>query len=148
MREAVGGTWIFTIVIVFIVLFSSYLAISINYSKAFRVKNGIINIIEQNEGMNSKARTKIAEYLKGYGYNVYGKCPSNSDIKYTGYEPSLNKTSYKYCVAKKTSNSDNFEKTYYTVAVYFRLDLPIVGNIFTFPVTGETKAVYFANDKK
>ena len=47
MREAIGGTWIFSIVIVFIVLFTSFLAISVNYSKAFRVKNGIINIIEK-----------------------------------------------------------------------------------------------------
>ena len=42
MREAIGGTWLLTIVLVFIVLFSSFLALSINYSKAFKVKNGIV----------------------------------------------------------------------------------------------------------
>jgi hypothetical protein len=45
MREAIGGTWIFSIVIVFIVLFSSYLAISVNYSKAFKVKKVIYQVL-------------------------------------------------------------------------------------------------------
>ena len=63
MREAIGGTWLFTIVIVFIVLFSSYLAISVNYSKAFKVKNGIVDLIEQNEGLSSETQTQISNYL-------------------------------------------------------------------------------------
>ena len=50
MRESIGGTWLVGIVIVFIVIFTSYLALSVNYSKAFKVKNGIIEIIEENEG--------------------------------------------------------------------------------------------------
>lgn len=143
MREAVGGTWIFGIVMVFIVMFSSYLAISINYSKAFRVKNGIINIIEQNEGMSSSTKTKIREYLNNYGYSVYGKCPTNTGLTFTGYDTNVANTGSKYCVAVKTKDDGNLKKTYYTVVVFFRLDLPIVGNIFTFPVSGETKAVYF-----
>ncbi len=143
MREAIGGAWIFTIVIVFIVLFSGYLAVSVNYSKAFRVKNGIINIIEQNEGMNSKARTEISEYLDGYGYFVYGNC---KDAK--GYDELVGgQKKYRYCVSTKAKGEGTFKKTYYYVTVYFKLDLPIFGSLFTFPVTGESKAVYFANDK-
>ena len=35
MREAIGGTWLFGLVLTFIVFFASFLAVSINYSKAF-----------------------------------------------------------------------------------------------------------------
>ena len=50
MKESIGGTWLIGIVALFIVLFSAFMAYSINYTKAFRAKNGIIDLIEQNEG--------------------------------------------------------------------------------------------------
>lgn len=50
MREAIGGTWLFGIVITFIVMFTSFLAYSISYTKAFNLKNEIINLIERNDG--------------------------------------------------------------------------------------------------
>ncbi len=142
MREAIGGSWIFTIVVVFIVLFSSYLAISVNYSKAFKVKNRIITIIEQNEGLNSAAQGDINNYLSGVGYFVYSSC-SPGEI---GYEKNNTNTGYRYCVSKRESGAGTLKKTYYKVRVFFRLDLPVIGGLFVFPVTGETKAVYFAND--
>ena len=50
MREAIGATWIFGIVIVFIVVFTGYLAFSVNYAKAFAMKDSIIDIIEKHNG--------------------------------------------------------------------------------------------------
>ena len=66
MREAFGGSWLLGFVALFIVLFSAYLAVSINYTKAFKAKNKIINIIEQNEGMSKSVgdvRNKTDEEL-------------------------------------------------------------------------------------
>lgn len=56
MREAIGGTWLFGLVILFIALFASFLAYSISYTRAFNVKNEIINLIERNEGFTSCVR--------------------------------------------------------------------------------------------
>ena len=50
MKDAMGGTWLTGLVIIFIALFAGFLAYSISYTKAFRTKNEIINIIEKNEG--------------------------------------------------------------------------------------------------
>ena len=144
MREAIGGTWIFSIVIIFIVLFTGYLAVSVNYSKAFKVKNGIINIIEHNEGLNTTAQSEIDNYLGGVGYYVYSTCTTSSNEK--GYGPNTTNTGYRYCISKRESGEGTFRKTYYKVRVFFRIDLPVFGSILVFPVTGETKAVYFAND--
>jgi len=50
VREAIGGTWLFGLVLTFIVFFASFLAVSINYSKAFNVKNNIVDLIGKYEG--------------------------------------------------------------------------------------------------
>ena len=47
MRESMGGTWLFGIMALFIVLFSGFIAYSISYTKAFKTKNQIINLIEK-----------------------------------------------------------------------------------------------------
>lgn len=151
MRESIGGTWIFSLVIIFIVLFSGYLAVSVNYSKAFKVKNGIVAIIEENEGLNSDAQEEISTYLNGMGYYVYGTCQRSNEASEDekGYEPKdAQSGKYKYCIkiTKPEGNNQVIPKAYYTVKVFFRLDLPILGDLFTFPISGETKAVYFAND--
>ena len=143
MRESIGGTWIFSLVIVFIVLFTGYLAVSVNYSRAFKVKNGIINIIEENEGHSSNAEEEITSYLNGSGYFVFGSCASNE----TGYgRQSSQSNKFRYCVSKVPNNETTIPSTRYYVRVFFRLDLPVFGDLLTFPITGEIKAVYFAND--
>ena len=47
MRDAFGGTFMIKLGLVFLVVYVSFMAVAINYAKAFRVKNQIINIIEQ-----------------------------------------------------------------------------------------------------
>ena len=85
MRESIGGAWLFGIVITFIFMFSAFLAYSVSYAKAFNVKNEVINIIEQNMGINdpdkdyndvnenevdtNKAHWKIYRTIKNAGYN-------------------------------------------------------------------------------
>ena len=46
------------------VAINGYLAYSVNYTRAFRVKNGIINILEQYEGHTEEAKDQIAEYVQ------------------------------------------------------------------------------------
>lgn len=154
MRESIGGAWLVGIVITFVVLFTSYLALSVNYSKAFKVKNEIISLIEENEGLTEKTQEKIVKYLNSTGYYVYGKCADTGDDyldgavngKLTGYEKQGNADKYKYCVYARSIEGDTLNRKYYRVTVFFKFDIPILDNAFTFPVTGESKAVYFAKD--
>ena len=48
MREVIGGTWLTQLVIVIMFVFVAFLALSMNYSKAFRVKNEVISFVEKN----------------------------------------------------------------------------------------------------
>ena len=59
MRESIGGTWLFSIVITFIALFSAFLAYAISYTKAFNVKGEILNLIERNEGWTSSTNADL-----------------------------------------------------------------------------------------
>ena len=63
-------------------------------------------------------------------------------------------SNYSFCL-KEVKASDSYTHavsgefvyvSYYKVKVFFRLDLPVLGDIFTFPVTGQTKAIYYAKD--
>ena len=49
MRDSFGGVFMFRLMIVFIFIFVSFTAVSLNYAKSFRVKNKVIDFIEQNE---------------------------------------------------------------------------------------------------
>ena len=146
MREAIGGTWLFGLVITFIVFFASFLAVSVNYSKAFNVKNNVVDLISKYEGNNCNARKKIGTYLSDVGYLVTGNCGT----EYTPYDLNGNKVNNGrgyYCIAKEdTKGATDINKSYYRVVVFFRVDLPIVGNLTTFRIKGETESIFYATD--
>ena len=149
MREAIGGTWLFGLVITFIVFFASFLAVSINYSRAFNIKNEIVNIISKYEGDTPDSRKAIADYLNNSGYLVPGKCPESDEKgSYIGYDnkgdkvEGENSLSY-FCIKKWSGNNSSIERAYYSAVIFFRIDLPIVGSLTTFSIKGETEPVFF-----
>ena len=157
MREAIGGAWLTGIVVLFIVLFSAFLAISVNYTKAFRAKNKIINLIEENEGFSitryssldsidlatlrqsNRTEDKVYAYLKDAGSatavkkngTYVFKCPDGSNPREGGY-----------CVKKVASS----QGSYYKVTTFIKIELPLISNTFTVPISGDTKVLYFTND--
>lgn len=148
MREAIGGTWLFGLVITFIVFFASFLAVSINYSKAFHVKNNVVDLISKYEGNNCKARNKISEYLRTSGALVTGKCPSDYDGYNLAGEKVDNGKAY-YCVSSDSTDSSTFmSKQFYRVIVFYKIDLPMLGNIATFKIKGETETIIYPKDDK
>ncbi len=120
MRESIGATFLIKIMIIFIVLYNSLLAIAVNYAMVFRVKNRVINLIEQYEGCNS-AKGYIKEYISKVGY-YRGASSNKKQYEITAHSASLG--------------------TYYTVTTYISFEFPIVRNIVNFPIRGETKVIY------
>ena len=49
MRDAFGGLFMIRLMLVFIVIYVAFAAISLNYAKAFRIKNKVISYIEEND---------------------------------------------------------------------------------------------------
>ena len=165
MRESIGATWIMIVVMLFITLFSAYLAFSINYSKAFKVKDGIISRIEKFNGLKPETFTDIDEYLREIGYTSKGRCDmfvSDQKVKYMGVnidEPIDNlaifkdgqtsKTEYNYCIGRVFSYDPIGQMTasYYNVVVFYSLSLPMINDMFNFYISGDTSNIYYPTDK-
>lgn len=155
MREAMGGAWLLGVVLVFIILFSGFLAISINYSRAFSVKNEIISYIERNEGFTTSSNStynctdkstqcQIQKYLKETSYwisdNKSITCPKAFG---TGSNTQYAKAGG-YCVKKVcTRNVNGGNSTYYTVATFVRIELPVIWSAFNVPITGQTMSIVY-----
>ena len=75
MREVTGSTWVFQLIIIFILIFACFLCLVINYSKAYRVKNEVLSIIQKYEGIYSNSAGIINNYLRGESYVTTGSCP-------------------------------------------------------------------------
>ena len=152
MKESIGGTWLLGLVVVFIVLFASFIAVAINYTKAFRVKNEIINIIERDEGFITEkdanggqtTEEKISDYLDRIGYNrgdLNIGCPKEiyGDDAKTG---DGNNYCYKLITTSEYSPG-SVKQGYYKLSSFVIIDLHMLfDGSFTVPVSGETKLLH------
>lgn len=160
MKESIGASWLLTIVLVFIALFSGYLAFSVNYSKAFRVKDGIVDRLEKYNGPNNKSLEEIAEFIGEVNYTSKGKCDSISGddrLPSMGVVvgdlhpdiPASENDTYHYCIQRIKAYSPNdgqLTSSYYRVVVFFSLSLPIFNIGSTFHVDGETINIQYPED--
>lgn len=164
MRASVGSMWIFSICLTFIILFTAYLAISVNYAKAFRIKNNIIDKIEENEGYTVSLQKSIDDYLTNQGYNAYGVCDPyvSADGKKDDWvleeclkygEVPTNMCSV--CLYRSVADNQKdpvikANRSYYRVVTFFNFDLPVIrGALPSFQVAGQSRYIYdFANAGK
>ena len=129
MRESFGGAFIINLLLIFVVVFVSFMALAISYSKAFRIKNQVINIIEQNQYSDgdSETKVKIDEYLTSVAYSV-------KDVTCEG-----NLTNNGACIV---SLGDDTTGPYYKVTTYIKVDFPFFGINLVVPISGETKIIH------
>lgn len=150
MKDAIGGSMLLNLVIIFtsivILLFVGILA----YTKAYRVKNKIIEIIESNNGqidenddkmMDEFVLDQINTELGKVGYRIStapstAKCIASSSRKQC--ESNLNYEGYNYCVCKQKSSNEGIS---YEVITYVHFAFPVIGDLLTFPVRGETRVL-------
>lgn len=164
MKEAIGGTWLFGIIITFIVFFTTYLSMSTNYAKSFKVKDEILITIEHYKGVNQQSLSRINSYLKEIGYFSSGECESvggdNAETrknfsKWLGFN--TNSTSYgstnnaNYCIRRsKFASGDNDaghpRSAHYQVIVFFSVDWPVVGMLLNVKIEGETSIIHMNTD--
>lgn len=156
MRESIGGIQLFSIVVVLILLFSGVMALTINHSNAFTVKDKIVQIIEKYESFDitkdcthgcNPALQDITEMLVLDSYRQEGPCNRQDyepnqigAYRRDGIHSSGNNPS-SFCIYKIKSEG-NIESYYYKVEVFYGLDIPILKSVFRLKVTGETKKLY------
>ena len=143
MRDAFGSTFMFKLIIIFIVFYVTFATIAVCYAKAFRIKNGLINHIEQkelkldvtNRGSVKRFTDEVDAYLSSKNYDlgtVHGKaledCNSQSDIY---PDKTVIFTGNGACVVA------NGER--YIISVYIPIVMPAKLFNGAIPVRGETR---------
>ena len=135
MRNAIGNALLFNIVITMIILIIAFLAGSLSYTKAFRVKNNILNSVEKNNGYNQE---EIDALLSEVGYRVNSQGMQNCEVLGKGGVVLNTASNYRYCIVKYTVTHG----VYYGVTAYMYFDIPLINSLLEFPVYGESKVIY------
>lgn len=155
MRTAISGTWVYAIVLIFMVILIAYVAITINYANTFEMSSDVIKIIEEGEGYNNRTRTKIEKYLRGNNQSAKHACNLNTlnkgcvigvdgtnITKITG----VNSGKYDYCMSRTKTTVQGKTTYYYQVSLFFNFSLPVLGDMWSFNVPGETAGMTYVTD--
>ncbi len=113
MRESIGGTMLFWIVLFFMSIFIAFMASIIKYARVYKVKNTMINYIERSEGVFSSE--ELENELVNLGYK-----------------------SGKYVICRYNPSSSG---GYYYLKLYATFEIPIVGVSFDVKIKGETRTI-------
>lgn len=135
MKEAIGTSMVFNLILIFVGIFIALLVGSLAYSKGFKVRNKIIDLIERNEGYNDTAKAQIDQNMGDIGYYIMINRTCES---YNGVEPLPNNSPYRYCVYEYSTSKGK----YYGVKVFIHFDFPIIGNFIEIPLYGETRIIF------
>lgn len=156
MRDSINGLWLIGIVMTLMVFIIAFVAISLNYSNAYRMKSEMVNAIEQYNGINGNTISKLDGIANSYGYRTTKRCAKKDGIDVIGikdgYVTKNPSEPQNYCIYR-TSYDKGCNSVYtcdtrymYNVDVFFTFDLPLFGNLFTFTVGGETKELLYPDE--
>lgn len=146
MRESLGGSLLLNLVIIFAGIVMVFFVGILSYSKAYRIKNRIIEVIEKHEKYDESVAKELASDLQAAGYStaasncdkIRENLVSGTNPKYDGtkLKENLNSFGYNYCVFESENTKNG---NYYVVITFTRFEFPVIDELLTFPVYGETK---------
>ena len=140
MKKAVGGAYVYNLVIIFLLIMLGFFLALFSYTKAYRVSKSVITIIENHSGYNSETKKDINTYLDTMGYNKFDitvdKCPEQKTSKGT---KAVAKEAFSGLCIYEISNDKNYVS--YGVLSYMIIDLPLI-DIIKIPIYGETERIY------
>ena len=104
MKASISNTWLLMLIVIFTFIFAGYMAVTISYTHAFKLKNEALTIVEKHRGMTNKVGENIQSsinpgetvvgklgtlqtinaYLVGMSYKIKHHCPS-PDNAVSGY---------------------------------------------------------------
>ena len=155
MRDAFGGAFMIKLLIVFIVIYIGFIAIALNYAKAFKVKNKVISYIEENEitNISSMSANDFNKMQEFFDTEILGKDNYMTNISCTTKSGTIEYCQNGIRIVKHSPEGSNKEGEYYTVTTTFGWSIPFLnvllrlndqdGNV-TFgrwEISGETRTI-------
>lgn len=142
MKESIASTYIYNIILIFMVIVFAFVMGTIVYYKSFKTNKNILDIIEKYEGYNDLAKGEIDEKLRSIGYGLKGDgvCPTKAGQ--TAISPISN--DYKYCIYYFSNDTkDNSDQFYsYGVITYITFDFPLVNIFIKIPIYTKSNRIY------
>ena len=155
MREATGNALLTMIVAATITIILTFFVGTLSYSKSYKIKNYIIDQIEENSGWDSELGQNIDEYLKDVGYNVKGNLNCDSELsrlknskeqKLPTYCKTIyHNSSYNYCIFQC---DETLAYRYYVVLTFMKFDFPVISDTLRLDVMGQTKNFYISGGEE
>lgn len=151
MKEAIGQVYALQIILAFVILLNGYMAYSVNYARAFRVKNQIVDIIEEYEGPNNEeAIDKINTIIDQMTYEVPQRLVNNFKSRYSDENSGEPNCQNGWCYIEHNVSIDDADGErngkYYSVVTFVNIDIPVINNIIGLgdflSVYGETRTIY------
>ena len=147
MKEVSSTTWSFQIIIFFILIFACFLTLVLTYSKAYTIKNRMLTMIEKYEGFTPDSIGVINGFVKQYSYRTKSTCRDSwygaLDLE-GNYEEAQGSGRYYYCFRENKAPDG---KIYYDLEVFYKFNLPVIGQIATYRITGQTQSFIGANNR-
>ena len=143
MQEAFGGLLNIFIIVMFIIIVEGILAFTVSYTKAFRMKNYVISVIEQYEGSGcfcdggTACKDKIYQHADQIHYKPTALQCHNGAKSVDGL----------FCVSTTGSAPEGMNSStnkYYRIVTQVDINIPIVNNIMGlefFQVSGDTRLI-------
>ena len=151
MRDAFGGAFMIQVFLVFIFIYIGFTAVALNYAKAFKVKNMIIDYLEENEIIDlaelTVTETKAMENFienevygnMNYHVNVDNMC-SGLDLE----DEFGDKIAYCNDVGiyiRRAGKAENTKGVYYTVSTYVGWSIPFLNKLLALNGNNEEHGV-------
>ena len=171
MRDAFGGAFMLKLFLVFIFVYICFTAVALNYAKAFKVKNVIIDYLESNEipsidSINARDLEKFSDFideeiLGNYNYNMseYNMC-NGQHIQYiTENGKTVGLCHEAGIIIMESGRAENTEGVYYTVSTFLGWNIGFLNKLTelngnnqkpgvvtgTWRISGETRLIVCKN---
>lgn len=128
MREAIGGSVLFMIILGFIAVYIVFIAVIMNYAATYRANNYVVTRIEQTEGLVSIGTKHDTPCNSS---NKYGdSCTLYSVLKAMNYNNDL-----------KIRCDSTYTGSIYTVTTEVNFEIPLIGIKLPLRINNQTKTV-------
>ena len=153
MKDSIGMVPALVVLFIGIAAISGYIAFTVNYSKAFKAKSRIVNIIQEYENdidngdTLSKIKKDVGDYLKSINYSSTDLLLAKGCREDQGWQTIQNQGWCYKIVATGSDSSNEYhskqQKKYIKIRTFISIDVPIFNKFFAnipiFYVDGSTK---------
>ena len=160
MRDAFGGAFMIKLFLVFIIIYVGFTAVALNYAKAFKAKNIVVEYLENNEissiDMTAAAETEMRNYFEEEIVGNLGYVFPYKKFSCTSSKTKKCLDDIGIMIEQRSSSSKNKLGVYYRVTTFFGFQLPFFDRLFAisdrtggddmigvWTIVGETRPIAF-----